>query len=116
MTVYVDHIFALESSNPQAKRVGARHGHRWCHMWADSSEELMGMAVRIGLKPEWLQKKKWRVEHFDLTPTKRAQALKAGAEEWYRPRGVSERHPLGISTPSLAEDWNSPEDEIWDDA
>lgn len=56
---------------------------RWkisCHMWADSVEELVAFAKRIGLKAEWLQTPNRR-PHFDLNASRRAAAVKAGAVE-----------------------------------
>lgn len=51
-----------------------------CHMWADTLEELLSMADRIGVARKWLQqppKASW--VHFDIALSKRALAVKAGA-------------------------------------
>jgi hypothetical protein len=92
MTVYVD---ALEkwgeivgyrgADSAQAKRVGARHGHQWCHMFADQKDcdELHDTAKRIGLRREWFQR-----DHYDLVPTRRAHAVRLGAVEVDRARSV----------------------------
>lgn len=50
-----------------------------CHMAADTPEELHALAERIGLRRAWVQ----RVPrpHYDLTPNKRALALRHGAKE-----------------------------------
>lgn len=49
------------------------------HMIADSTEELLVMAVRIGVDQKYLQfPGTWR-EHFDICKRKRALAVKAGA-------------------------------------
>lgn len=45
--VYVDAIFIQVSRDPQARRAGARIGHKWCHMWADTLGELHCMAQSI---------------------------------------------------------------------
>jgi len=50
-----------------------------CHLIADSEEELVEFAVKIGLKPEWIQRK--GATHFDLTQSKRKLAVKNGAQE-----------------------------------
>ncbi len=60
-----------------------------CHMWADTREELFGMAVRIGVQLHWFQRPptvnlpgmdaSW--EHFDIAQSKRALAVAAGAIE-----------------------------------
>lgn len=48
----------------------------WCHMIADSEEELHAMAQRIGMRREWYQG-----DHYDLRPDGRALALSLGAVE-----------------------------------
>ena len=52
-----------------------------CHLWADSEEELHALAARIGLRREWAQRSRTGVVHYDLTPKKRAQAIRAGASD-----------------------------------
>ena len=79
MTVYVDDI---QDWTRVSKMRGLRYTH-WCHMMADSEEELHEFASRIGLKRSWFQKKsetdhRW---HYDLVPSKRAQAVRLGARE-----------------------------------
>lgn len=37
-----------------------------CHMIADSSEELLAMADKIGVKRKWLQYPGTKHEHFDI--------------------------------------------------
>lgn len=86
MSVYVDTLCAFESRDPVARRVGARNGHRWCHMIADTAEELEAMARKIGMRPEWLQGDS-SIPHYDLTPSRRAAAVAAGAVEVTR-RGL----------------------------
>lgn len=82
MAAYVDQLFEIVSINPRARRVGARNGHQWCHMTADTEEELDAMALKIGLKLAWKQHagNPGRV-HYDLTPSRRALAVKCGAVE-----------------------------------
>lgn len=70
MSVYVDKPFILPSRESQAFRVGQRHGHRWCHMWADTLEELHAMAARIGMRRAWFQDKP-SFPHYDLVPTRK---------------------------------------------
>lgn len=60
----------------QAKRVGARNGHWWCHLFADTDSELFAFADRLGLEREWFQR-----DHFDLTPWRRKRAVDLGAKE-----------------------------------
>jgi hypothetical protein len=52
----------------------------WCHMTADSDEELHEMADKIGHKREWFQPHP-KGNHYDLTPSRRALAVKYGAIE-----------------------------------
>jgi hypothetical protein len=52
-----------------------------CHMLADTTEELLAMADRIGVARKWLQKPGTDHEHFDIALSKRAKAVAAGAKE-----------------------------------
>ena len=52
---------------------------KMCHMIADSTEELLAMADRIGVARKWLQDAGTPREHFDIALSKRALALGAGA-------------------------------------
>lgn len=52
-----------------------------CHMLADTPEELLAMADKIGVARKWLQRAGTCYEHFDIALTKRAQAVAAGAKE-----------------------------------
>ncbi len=54
---------------------------RWCHMVSDTSEEeLHAFAASIGCRREWAQlPPASRVPHYDLTPPRRAMAIKLGA-------------------------------------
>ena len=66
MSIYVD--------------VFLRYGKKkWCHMTADSLEELHDMADKIGLKKEWFQNKSQ--PHYDIVPSKRFLAVDNGAIE-----------------------------------
>lgn len=80
MAVYVDIPFTAISNEAQARRAGARHGHKWCHMWADTLEELHAMADKIGMKRAWFQNHRL-LPHYDLVPTKRDAAIRHGAIE-----------------------------------
>jgi hypothetical protein len=52
-----------------------------CHMLADTTEELLAMADRIGVARRWLQKAGEPGEHFDIALSKRALAVSYGAKE-----------------------------------
>jgi hypothetical protein len=68
MAVYVDNL----------RDYGWRHGPS-CHLIADSVEELMEFAVRMGMRKEWFQAKS--TPHFDLTADGRKLAVELGAIE-----------------------------------
>lgn len=50
-----------------------------CHMIADSTEELLEMADKIGVNRKWIQKPGTRHEHFDICLSKKKKALSLGA-------------------------------------
>lgn len=83
MTVYVDFPFTID---PRFKD--------YCHLWADNALELGIFARRLGLRREWLQISRGmngEFPHYDISPNKRALALKLGAEvkdlrEWIKER------------------------------
>jgi hypothetical protein len=57
-------------------------GQLYCHMVADTLWELHDMARRLGLRPEWFQcPPRASRPHYDLAPSKRAQAIRLGAVE-----------------------------------
>lgn len=79
MTVYVDDI---KDYTLIAKARRLRHTH-WCHLTGDTEKELHAFAKRLGLRRSWFQKKgpddyRW---HYDITPPKRAAAVRLGAQE-----------------------------------
>lgn len=52
-----------------------------CHMIADTKEELLEMADKIGVQRKWIQDEgKW-TEHFDICLSKRKKAVAFGAKE-----------------------------------
>lgn len=62
----------------------ARHPFRgmlMCHMIADSREELLDMADRIGVSRRWIQHEGRHSEHFDICQSKRSLAVRLGAVE-----------------------------------
>lgn len=86
--VYVDDLFYAVSRDPQARRVGQKHGHLWCHMWSDDLEALHRMAAKIGMRRAWFQNRDG-LPHYDLVPPRRAAAIRYGAQignarEWVR--------------------------------
>lgn len=78
MSVYVDelHDYPIAVITAEARR----HGTKWCHMTADTEKELHEMARKIGLgRPAYQDRSV--LPHYDLTPSKREQAIRHGAIE-----------------------------------
>lgn len=73
MAVYVDDMH--ETAMGRFGRM------KMSHMIADSREELLAMADRIGVRRKWIQKKGTPGEHFDISKSKRALAVQYGARE-----------------------------------
>lgn len=91
--IYVDPLHSYAKSigyngqyAEQAARVGERHNHQWCHLFADEADclELHHMAKRIGLRREW-----FHGDHYDLVPTKRIKAIALGAIELTQSESVA---------------------------
>lgn len=77
MAVYVDDAFV------------AGDWGRWTgggHLQADSLDELLAFAARMGLRAAWIQRKPGRPDHdhYDLTRDGRRRAIELGAvvETW----------------------------------
>jgi len=67
MTVYVDDMRA-----PFGQMI-------MCHMAADTTEELLEMADKIGVQQKWIQKQGTKYEHFDISLGKKELAIQNGA-------------------------------------
>ncbi len=98
------------------------HGNAWgpflkgsCHLEADSDEELLTFADRLGLKRSWLQPDPRREgAHFDLTPSVRARAVKLGAiDETDWRAGVHRRRARRAEAIRLAVQERAWRDERW---
>lgn len=77
MTIYVDNM-------------DAKYGRmKMCHMFADSTRELLEMAEKIGVQRKWLQHAGTIKEHFDICQSKKAKAVALGAKEIDYPADVS---------------------------
>ena len=75
--IYVDKLFNATPRTAQARS----HGTQWCHMSCDGDlEELHRFAERLGLRRSYFQPHRL-LPHYDLTPSKRALAVKLGAQE-----------------------------------
>lgn len=91
MTVYVD------NANISYGRM------KMSHMWADSLDELLAMADRIGVARRWLQcppAVSWT--HFDVSLGAKAKALAAGAvlTDKYGPVEFLARRAVASGEPS----------------
>lgn len=56
-------------------------GMKMCHMIADTTEELLAMAKKIGVESKWIQCPDSTKEHFDICMSARAKAVASGAKE-----------------------------------
>ena len=58
-------------------------GRRWCHLLADTDEELHTFAAELGLRRAWFQHKPERPwqDHYDIPEEMRHEAVRAGAVE-----------------------------------
>lgn len=62
--------------------MNARFGRMiMCHMIADTKEELLEMADKIGVKRKWIQEEGTWMEHFDVSLGAKKKALALGATE-----------------------------------
>jgi hypothetical protein len=83
MTVYVDN-----ANIPATVTNGrARHTSAWCHLFADTPDELHLFAARLGLRRSYFQPGTSRSDgtpspywHYDITTRKRQHALRLGAQ------------------------------------
>jgi len=66
MTVYVDDMYRLP--------MGRYRGMKMSHMIADTEEELLQFADKLGLKRSWYQG-----DHFDVSLSVRTKAIAMGA-------------------------------------
>jgi hypothetical protein len=71
VTVYVDDMRVRATVGPITAR--------WPHLLADTDEELHTFAAALGLRRRWAQYPgTWR-SHYDVTDSKREQAIRMGA-------------------------------------
>jgi len=68
--VYVDDMYAIS--------LGAFGRMKMSHMMADTTDELLAMVDKIGVKRKWLQKPETKLEHFDISLAKRKLAIEKG--------------------------------------
>lgn len=76
MVVYVDQLVEY----PLGTVKGAERVRYWCHMFADSLDELHEMAQKIGMRRIWFQGlPEHSFPHYDISKTRRIEAIKHGA-------------------------------------
>jgi Protein of unknown function (DUF4031) len=85
MTVYVDDMRAKY------------RGMVMCHMLADTPEELHGMAEKLRVR-RWFQST-GSSPHYDISLSKRAEAVREGAQE------VKGREMFGKLLPRIRANW-----------
>lgn len=71
MTIYVDNVKVKWA------------GNEWCHMVADSLDELHFFASKIGLRRKWFQSSA-SYPHYDIKLAVRARAIQLGAVQGTR--------------------------------
>lgn len=52
-----------------------------CHLFADTTEELLACADAIGLQKKWVQNLGTFKEHFDVSQSMKKKAIEYGAKE-----------------------------------
>lgn len=80
-----------------------------CHMIADTTEELLTMARKIGVQIKWLQKSGTAQEHFDICMSMRDKAIANGAISisWRQTAAMCKHREAhgSLCAYSIAEDW-----------
>ena len=74
MACYVDRLIDYTGRVPYRHKV-------WCHLVADSDQELLACAAELGLSEAWLQGSRTWDTHFDLPAPLRPAAMQLGAVE-----------------------------------
>ena len=74
MALYVDRLIDYTGRVPYRHKV-------WCHLVADSDEELRAAAAELGAAEEWMQGRRGWDTHFDVPAPWRDAALALGAHD-----------------------------------
>lgn len=77
MAAYVDDLKSTAPYVNNGKGFANRFS-QYCHLIADTEEELHEFAKKIGMRREWAQHH-GRMVHYDLTASRRVRAVKEGA-------------------------------------
>jgi hypothetical protein len=76
MSCYVDELRDYR----QRHDLPPRMRREWCHLTADTEDELHAFAARLGMRREWFQDHpRPERRHYDLTRERRERAVRAGA-------------------------------------
>ncbi len=75
-------------------------GKLWCHLVADSLDELHAFAARLGLRRGWFQEKA-SYPHYDVTTEVRDRALRLGALPGRKAQIISSARLLRIELRAL---------------
>lgn len=94
MSVYVDDM-------RRRAQVGQGRPAVWSHMFADTPAELREFATLLGLRASWIQWEGTHREHFDVTDTVRAKAVRLGALRITYPRGTADLLAQRRAAPSV---------------
>ncbi len=89
LAVYVDNV-----------RITWR-GRQWCHLVADSLDELHEFAKSLGLKRSWFQSQA-SLPHYDVTIEVREVALSRGANQADRRTLISRGRQLKLELHAMA--------------
>lgn len=74
--VYVDDMYDTKKYG----NMGQFGRMKMSHMMADTKEELLTMADKIGVNRKWIQKEGTPSEHFDVSMSARKKAIEYGAK------------------------------------
>lgn len=80
VTIYVDDALIPATVPNGSRSVTSKWSHLMCDITGPAgTRELISFAVRLGMRPAWIQYRGTAKEHFDLTEGKRWQAIRMGA-------------------------------------
>ena len=74
MALYVDRLIDYTGRVPYRHKV-------WCHLVADTDDELLAAAAELGASEDWMQGRRGWDSHFDVPAPWRASAIELGAVE-----------------------------------
>lgn len=95
MSVYIDDAYIVATVGPPERQFTSR----WCHLVADSTDELIGFVTGLGIEERWIQRRGEPGEHFDIPEPRRAQVVAAGAVEisWRESVALVRAHRAGVA-------------------